>query len=190
MSSLYSIKDIADADVERLKAAGYQTTESLWNKLGEDQPDTLTSLASATGIPAGKLAALLAADIAQEAPFVEGGFVRRHWIDLVLAAAAVLLIWAVFLWRGAPNVANGAGEVVLRVPLKEVPATSLRKPPYRATLAFSPRSSGEAVLEDVTVMAVHEGATPAATITLRTDRARSLSRLLGSADLYLWQPKE
>ena len=78
MADLYSIPGITDTDVAKIKMQGYNTSEALWKKLGEDKKGTLQELADTTGISADRLAKLLAADVAQEAASVAGGFFRRQ----------------------------------------------------------------------------------------------------------------
>src|SRR5713226_6676578 len=145
MADLYSIPGITDAEAAKLRAAGYATAEALWAKLGEDKKGTLEGLASATGFSAARLASLFAADVKRNYHVVEGGVVRRHWLDLSVATAAIILLWALFLWRGA--LISPDPVLRLRVPLKQLPADANRITPYPATLVASARTAAEPQLE-------------------------------------------
>jgi hypothetical protein len=188
MANLYSIPGITDVEVENLKVAGYARTEALWSKLAEDKKDTLKDLAIAAGLSAARLATLLAADVARNAPSVDGSIVRRHWIDLSIAVAAVLLLWALLIWR--PVLPGKTALTLFRVSLKQTPADAARKTPYSAILVASPHAAAEPVLEEVTVVEVHQGLAPTATLALKEEQVRHIGRLLGSADLYLLQRVE
>jgi hypothetical protein len=186
MADLYSIPGITDAEADNLRTAGYLTTDALWAKLAEDKKGTLEDLASAVGFSATRLAALLAADVGRKASAVEGGGIRRHWLDIMVAAAVILLVWALFVWRGA--VPDKAGLTLLRVPLKQLPADGTRKTPYPATLVASPHAAAEPELEEVTVVEIQKEKDPAATLELKPEQVRHIGRLLGTADFYLAQP--
>ena len=187
MADLYSIPGITDADVAKFKEKGYATSEALWEKLREDKKGTLQELANHMGIPADRLAKLLAVDVALDAPSVWGGFIRRHWADLSVAVTAVLLFWGLFFWREPVAPDKLAGLSLIRVPLKQLPADATRKTPYRATLIQSPRATGEPVLEEVTVVEIDQAQVPSAALAVKPEQAPRIGRLLGTADLYILQ---
>jgi len=188
MANLYTIPGITDAEVVKLKEKRYATSDALWEKLGEDKMGTLKQIADTTGISADRLAKLLAADVEQGAPSLRGRFFQRHWMDLAIAVAAVLLFCGLFLWRQPSAADELAGLSLIRVPLKQVPADATRKTPYHATLFESLRTAGEPVLEEVTVVEIDQGNTPAATLAVKSAQVTRIGRLLGTADLYISQP--
>jgi len=189
MANAYPGSDITDDEIIKLARAGYPTIKALWAKLAEDkyEKDVLNDLAATTGIAAARIAGLLAADAKRNAPASKGGFVSRHWIDLSIAVASVVLVSLLFLRHEPVHVAKLAGFARVRVSLKQLPADATRKTPYSATLVASPRVAGEPLLEDVTVVEIEQGQSPAAVVALDPEQVRRLGRLLGSADLYVTQ---
>jgi hypothetical protein len=187
MPDLFSIPGIKDAEVARLKAAGFVTTDALWEKLAKDEKGTLERTAIDTGLTAARLASLLGADIQRDASTVQGGFVRRHWIDLSIVTTVVVLLWAFFLQPVRHSAGKLPGLVVMRVPLKQLPADAGRRTPYHATLIASPRTIGEPMLQEVEVLEIFPGQTPAASVAVGPEQMQALGRLLGSSNLYLFQ---
>jgi hypothetical protein len=186
MGKLRSIPGITGHEVDKLKNAGYPTSDALWKKLAEDERGTLDALAAATGLSSARLTELLSAEVARNRRIVDGGFVGRHWLDLSVAASILLLLWALFVWHGSP--APPDNPVWVRLALKQLPADPNRKTPYPATLVVTPHTAGEPLVEEVTVIEVFPGQAPAATVAIGSGEVFKIGRLLGTSDLYLVQP--
>jgi hypothetical protein len=184
MTSLYSIPGITDTEVKDLKAKGYLTAEGLWADLKDNRKGALKDLADHTGLCASRLAKLLSADIAREGAGVHGSFVSRHWLDLAVVLAAILLLWGAHFGLRHPTVATAEKLVVLRVTLKEVPADP-SKIFGRTTLLASPHGAGDPVEEEVSVDEFYPGEHPAAKVVLTPKQLRRLGRVVGNADLDL-----
>lgn len=187
MAGVDFLPGITKEEVTKLKALKYNSSDDVWNKLSEDKAGTLNGLAGSVGIDAPRLVFLLAADIETNTAAIQGGFTRRHWIDLSVVLVVVILLFA--LWRSPISPTQSPTLSLLRLPLTELPSDPTRKTPYRAILIASPRSTAEPFLEEVTVIELQKEKAPVVSVELRQEQIRRIAQVLGTADFYLLQSK-
>lgn len=92
------------AEREALRIAGLGTADDVWEAAARDPGQPLAGLAAASGIPAARLREVLAHAARSHVAPAPGGLAARHWLDAVLVAGVVLVVWLAL--RDAPRPAE------------------------------------------------------------------------------------
>jgi len=98
------------ADQEALRRQGFSALDDLWREIGKDQDRGIDTLSQATGVDRSSLARDLMDDALREAGEKGSSWLRRHILDLLLAAAALVLV--ILVARAVPRA--GSVGIALR----------------------------------------------------------------------------
>lgn len=98
MSDIGKLKGLTFVEADMLRRSGVATVEALWLRAGKGA-DEISRLCVQTGISRPRLVELLAADGLRASGRLGDSWLKKHWLDFLMASA--ILILALLVARAA-----------------------------------------------------------------------------------------